>query len=1121
MPPKKTKPSTNSVPATPNGKGTLYSFFRKDVNVSPPAGTEDNCGGSASGGAEKDDLESTTQDTVAEPAVVSARLGEEGGGDRQKEDTIMLPTDRYVLDYVEVVKKRKDVEDEPDEEENEDFATPASSQQSVHTDVTLTSSQGATPRKRQKTGDTGSSPNKPPLLAELKKGKVVFNEKKLNFERHPSTLAELVSFFEFKSKLDKPCDVFPAQYKNLLAKLVEESDADLKKLALSVRDQLLPSGFGADGEASEDDADAVISIETIAEAINDIALRKNYGLERDGVAPAALAILRWEVQDLSLFPADLADLVQQRRAKREQASTQLKAALDALSGDEKEALFAARGGKSKKAAAPKTPVPRKKDTKEQEKAAQKEAKQLEKERKAAEKAEKAAEIKRKSEEKAAELKRKAEEKAAEKERKAAEKLAEKEKKAAAKKAEDAEKAKGQKSLKGFFTPIKREEVKKVAEDTVAERDMYFPPFHVKENVSLAPHNRFWKPVEDAVIDSLFNEDVEVSLADFVSEAKLAKRTKVLSEKPQRVVPMDIDNEDPVISRLRGLKWKLLQFAENFRPAYWGTWSKKSKTVTGRRPFSRDSDVFDYDFDSEAEWEEDEPGEELKSDDEEEEEDGGGDTEGGDEEEDDWLVPHGYLSDDEGVEKDGDEEEGDDGKDEPVDPFQEISDLAENSVGGASTGGTSSRKKTGPAKAAFPDDRLGDLVQHVDQSPQPLNKLVDIMKTKNPRLKKTAIEQKIKDIAVKEKRGVDTKARWYIKDEFAGMRTPQGSPAKPAGGNLGSCSSSATNTSSLPTSPHQQLSDSKNRPSPQKVTPKRTLANMLQSGATGIGKKALAEDFETLAKKLRDGDVDGSLLLMSDDLAAGIDRAPETLVALLMQVAAVSGRSDLRSRCLRLLSNRISLLEVKMRTATGDSRDPYRRKWTCMAEEPRLFACINNNLAGAAENVTIKNALRLLLYFVQATDEVCVSYVEGLLKMAAKNWVPLLLEHLQTGGVEAAGYCAALMFHIADVYDTPPHDWWRIMGVLESQLNKTEWQVKSNGEKQDKCLGLKKFSLKTIGKILGKTTVIKDAPLQCLELRGRLQEWKDRNELHAALVEAVDGCLESIPTAMDADDVNMG
>lgn len=95
-----------------------------------------------------------------------------------------------------------------------------------------------------------------------------------------------------------------------------------------------------------------------------------------------------------------------------------------------------------------------------------------------------------------------------------------------------------------------------------------------------------------------------------------------------------------------LRAKLLQFVENYRPAYYGTWRRRSCIVTGRRPFARDHTKLDYMVDSDDEWEEEEPGESItqsENDDEEEKE------EEDDEDEDDhFLVPHGYLSDDEGV-----------------------------------------------------------------------------------------------------------------------------------------------------------------------------------------------------------------------------------------------------------------------------------------------------------------------------------------------------------------------------------------------------------------------------------------------------------------------------------------
>jgi len=36
------------------------------------------------------------------------------------------------------------------------------------------------------------------------------------------------------------------------------------------------------------------------------------------------------------------------------------------------------------------------------------------------------------------------------------------------------------------------------------------------------------------------------------------------------------------------RWKLLQFDENKRPPYWGTWRKKSLFVKPKKPFACDN-----------------------------------------------------------------------------------------------------------------------------------------------------------------------------------------------------------------------------------------------------------------------------------------------------------------------------------------------------------------------------------------------------------------------------------------------------------------------------------------------------------------------------------------------------
>lgn len=106
------------------------------------------------------------------------------------------------------------------------------------------------------------------------------------------------------------------------------------------------------------------------------------------------------------------------------------------------------------------------------------------------------------------------------------------------------------------------------------------------------------------------------------------------------------NANSVPARL--IKRKLLQFAKSNRPAYYGTWRKKSAVVRPKCPLKMDPDL-DYEIDSDDEWEEEDPGESLsdceKDNDEVMEEDS---KITDDEEEDSFVVPDGYLSDNEGI-----------------------------------------------------------------------------------------------------------------------------------------------------------------------------------------------------------------------------------------------------------------------------------------------------------------------------------------------------------------------------------------------------------------------------------------------------------------------------------------
>ncbi|AWP11340.1 putative chromatin assembly factor 1 subunit A isoform 3 [Scophthalmus maximus] len=185
----------------------------------------------------------------------------------------------------------------------------------------------------------------------------------------------------------------------------------------------------------------------------------------------------------------------------------------------------------------------------------------------------------------------------------------------------------------------------------------FAPFEIKENMSLAPLCRV--QCEDSVLEELDRCLLNPSnnrngLKDWIGQ----KPRQSGPTKPRQraslseCVTVEGPKADGVPDRTRYGPMKLLQFHKNYRPAYWGTWSKKSSYVSPRCPLRRDKDLLDYEVDSDEEWEEEEPGESLSHSEGEDEEEGGED----DDDDDGFFVPHGYLSNDEGALE---EEEGGD------------------------------------------------------------------------------------------------------------------------------------------------------------------------------------------------------------------------------------------------------------------------------------------------------------------------------------------------------------------------------------------------------------------------------------------------------------------------------
>ncbi|NXS88786.1 CAF1A factor, partial [Erpornis zantholeuca] len=296
--------------------------------------------------------------------------------------------------------------------------------------------------------------------------------------------------------------------------------------------------------------------------------------------------------------------------------------------------------------------------KEEAKAAKERAKEEAKKRKEEEKELKERERREKKEkeekEKAEKLRAK-EEKRKERQEALEAKLEEKRKKEEEKRLKEEEKRiNAQKAeITRFFQKPKTPQAPK----TLAGSCGKFAPFEIKENMVLAPLSR-------VALDPDYLEQLDELLRaqsgdlSFLRDLKCRKPRKtgptLVSDSSDSVnsdvVVVDNCQADAVPEREKFGRMKLLQFSENHRPAYWGTWNKRTSLIRARNPWSKDTKLLDYEVDSDEEWEEEEPGESLSHSEEDDEE------EGEDEDEDDgFFVPHGYLSEDEGVTEECDPE----------------------------------------------------------------------------------------------------------------------------------------------------------------------------------------------------------------------------------------------------------------------------------------------------------------------------------------------------------------------------------------------------------------------------------------------------------------------------------
>ncbi|XP_055677413.1 chromatin assembly factor 1 subunit A [Lutzomyia longipalpis] len=193
--------------------------------------------------------------------------------------------------------------------------------------------------------------------------------------------------------------------------------------------------------------------------------------------------------------------------------------------------------------------------------------------------------------------------------------------------------------------------KENSSDDMKSSEPRFMPFCVKPDMRLAPNTRRnLKEDQKSYLDRVLNEtpvqqEEELYLKNLRERNPMKSGSTWPQEDDSDNEIVLIDNEGQKIEEIKPtIKYrvKFLSFHENQRPPYYGTWRKKSSKLGPRNPFGKDEKLFDYEVDSDDEWEEEEPGESLHGSDDEKDKESEDDYEV----DNDFFVPHGHLSDEE-------------------------------------------------------------------------------------------------------------------------------------------------------------------------------------------------------------------------------------------------------------------------------------------------------------------------------------------------------------------------------------------------------------------------------------------------------------------------------------------
>ncbi|EAT77173.1 hypothetical protein SNOG_15508 [Parastagonospora nodorum SN15] len=173
----------------------------------------------------------------------------------------------------------------------------------------------------------------------------------------------------------------------------------------------------------------------------------------------------------------------------------------------------------------------------------------------------------------------------------------------------------------------------------SDYDRYFLPFNLPAHTILAPKNSFMEDSdkmqaararldkliarEDAAMEPITSQHLKSALPSLGRRGMKTSSIVEVVECVNRSSDQPIDlTDDTIASRekpldmLMQIPMKYIHFGEDVRPPYYGTYTRSYTEVQAarlaRKPVSRLRQDTNYDYDSEAEWEEPEEGEDLDS-----------------------------------------------------------------------------------------------------------------------------------------------------------------------------------------------------------------------------------------------------------------------------------------------------------------------------------------------------------------------------------------------------------------------------------------------------------------------------------------------------------------------------